>query len=108
MPQSELMPRIVLVYFDAGGGHRAAASALAEAIHEEHLPWEVELLNLQELLDPIDIVRMSTGIRIQDVYNYMLRNDWTLGSPQLMRVLQWTVRVFHWPTVRRLARQWGG
>ncbi len=100
------MPRIVLVYFDAGGGHRAAASALEEAIREGHLPWQVELLNLQELLDPIDIVRMSTGIRIQDVYNYMLRNDWTLGSPQLMRVLQWTMRVFHKPTVRLLERRW--
>jgi 1,2-diacylglycerol 3-beta-galactosyltransferase len=100
------MPRIVLVYFDAGGGHRAAASALAEAIREERLPWQVDLLNLQELLDSLDIVRRFTGIRIQDVYNKMLRNDWTLGSPQLMRVLQWTMRVFHRPTVRRLERHW--
>ena len=69
------MPRIVLVYFDAGGGHRAAASALAEAIREERLPWQVDLLNLQELLDSLDIVRRFTGIRIQDVYNKMLRND---------------------------------
>src|ERR1700730_11970611 len=104
--QSQPMPRIVLVYFDAGGGHRAAASALAEAIREERLPWQVDLLKLQELLDSLDIVRRFTGIRIQDVYNKMLRNDWTLGSPQLMRVLQWTVRVFHRPTVRRLQRQW--
>ena len=100
------MPRIVLVYFDAGGGHRAAASALAEAIREERLPWQVDLLNLQELLDSLDIVRRFTGIRIQDVYNRMLRNDWTLGSPQLMRILQWTMRVFHRPTVRRLERHW--
>jgi UDP-N-acetylglucosamine:LPS N-acetylglucosamine transferase len=98
--------RIVLVYFDAGGGHRASATALQEVIQQLHLPWQVDLLNLQELLDPIDIVRKLTRIRIQDVYNNMLRNDWTLGSPQLMRVLQWTVRLFHWPTVRLLERHW--
>ncbi len=98
--------RIVLVYFDAGGGHRASATALQEVIQQLHLPWQVDLLNLQALLDPIDIVRKFTRIRIQDVYNHMLRNDWTLGSPQLMRVLQWTVRLFHWPTVRLLERHW--
>jgi UDP-N-acetylglucosamine:LPS N-acetylglucosamine transferase len=100
------MTRIVLVYFDAGGGHRASATALQEVIQQLHLPWQVDLLNLQELLDPIDIVRKFTRIRIQDVYNRMLRNDWTLGSPQLMRVLQWTVRLFHRPTVRLLERHW--
>lgn len=103
-PQS--MTRIALVYFDAGGGHRAAATALQQIIQQQQLPWNAELVNLQELLDPIDIIRRSTGLRIQDVYNNMLQNGWTLGSPQLMRVLQWVIRIYHRPTVRLLEKYW--
>ena len=65
-------------------------------------PWEVQLTNLQELLDAIDILRKYAGIRIQDAYNLMLRNGWTLGSPQLLRVLQLAIRMYHHPTVRML------
>src|SRR5450759_2194024 len=36
----------------------------------------------------------------------MLRNVWTLGSPQLMRVLQLVVRMYHAPSVRVLERFW--
>src|SRR5580658_6565240 len=87
-------------FFDAGGGHRAAATALEMVIQTERRPWEVRLTNLQEPLDPLDIAQKYAGIRIQDVYNTMLRKGWTLGSPQLLRVLQATVRLYHRPTVR--------
>jgi hypothetical protein len=100
------MRRIALVYFDAGGGHRNAAVALEQAIKESSLPWEVQLVNLQEILDSIDVVRRLTGLRIQDVYNRMLQNSWTLGSPQLLRVLQGAIRLYHEKTVRLLERYW--
>jgi len=102
------MTRIALVYFDAGGGHRSAATAIQEIVRQKHIPWDIDLVNLQELLDPIDVVRGLTGLRVQDVYNSMLRNGWTLGSPQLMRALQWTIRAFHAPSVRLLERYWLG
>ena len=98
--------RIEFVFFDAGGGHRAAATALAMAIQAQQRPWEVRLLNLQELLDPLDILKRFTGMRIQDCYNAMLRSGWTLGSPQLLRVLQGAIRMYHTPTVRLLEAHW--
>jgi UDP-N-acetylglucosamine:LPS N-acetylglucosamine transferase len=98
--------RIHLVFFDAGGGHRNAATALQVQIERQGLPLDVSLVNLQEVLDPLDILRKLTGIRIQDMYNKMLRNGWTLGSPQLMRVLQLVVRTYHGPSVRVLERYW--
>ena len=104
--QSDRRRRIHLVFFDAGGGHRNAATALQVEIERERLPLDVSLVNLQEVLDPLDILRKLTGIRIQDLYNKMLRNGWTLGSPQLMRVLQLVVRTYHGPSVRVLARYW--
>ena len=51
------MQRIEFGFFDAGGGHRAAATALEMAIQSQQRPWEVRLTNLQELLDPLDIVK---------------------------------------------------
>ena len=98
--------RISLVFFDAGGGHRNAATALQVEIERQGLPFEVSLVNLQEVLDPLDILRKLTGLRIQDLYNQMLRHGWTLGSPQLMRVLQLVVRMNHGPSVKMLRRFW--
>jgi len=98
--------RIHLVFFDAGGGHRNAATALQVQIEKLALPLDVTLVNLQEVLDPLDILRKLTGIRIQDMYNKMLRHGWTLGSPQLMRVLQVVVRTYHGPSVKVLEKFW--
>lgn len=106
MRESVHMTRIALVYFDAGGGHRNAAMALEQTIKQLDRPWETQLVNLQELLDSLDIIRRLTGLRIQDAYNRMLQNGWTLGSPQLMRMLQGLIWVYHGKTVRLLERFW--
>jgi len=98
--------RIEFGFFDAGGGHRAAATALELAIQQQQLPWEVRLVNLQELLDPLDILKKYFGIRIQDFYNRMLRSGWTLGSAQLLKVLQLVVRVNHRATVGLFEAYW--
>lgn len=94
-----------LMFFDAGGGHRAAAEAL-RLVMEEQGEWNVRLVNLQELLDSIDLVRRLTGLRMQDLYNLMLRKGWTLGSPQTLRVLQFIIRLLHRPAVRLLNEFW--
>jgi 1,2-diacylglycerol 3-beta-galactosyltransferase len=101
------MKCLALVYFDAGGGHRNAAMALQQVLQQSKFPWDVQLVNLQEILDSIDIVRQVTGLRIQDAYNHMLQNGWTLGSRQLMRVLQGVIWLYHPKTVRLLQRFWG-
>jgi UDP-N-acetylglucosamine:LPS N-acetylglucosamine transferase len=100
------MKRLEFVFFDAGGGHRSAATALASIIESQQHPWQVHLMNLQEVLDSLDITRRLTGIRIQDVYNAMLKSGWTLGSTQLMRVLQGFIRLYHPLAVRQLEAYW--
>jgi 1,2-diacylglycerol 3-beta-galactosyltransferase len=99
-------PRIELVFFDAGGGHRAAATALQMVIESQHRGWDVRLLNLQEYLDNLDLIRKLTGVRLQDAYNNMLRRGWTLGSLQLMRGLQMLIRLYHGKTVHLLESHW--
>ncbi|HEV3483547.1 MAG TPA: glycosyltransferase [Candidatus Acidoferrales bacterium] len=100
------MARVEFGFFDAGGGHRAAATALELAIQQQHLPWEVRLANLQEILDPLDILKKYGGIRIQDFYNRMLRSGWTLGSAQLLKVLQFVVRMNHRAAVSLFETHW--
>lgn len=100
------MKRLEFGFFDAGGGHRAAATALEMAIQAERRPWETHLLNLQELLDPLDILKNHFGLRIQDFYNSMLRNGWTLGSAHLLKVLQLVIRLNHRATVRLMGKRW--
>ncbi len=101
-----LMKRIDLVYFDAGGGHRSAAMALRQEIERQARPWEIRLVNLQDLLDSLDIFRKYTGIRLQDLYNLALKKGWTLGSAQLVRLIQGVVRLYHPRQVRLLESFW--
>lgn len=96
------MKKIHLLFHDAGGGHRNAAVALQTIIAQQNRPWQVELVQFQELTDRLDVLRKLTGIRIQEQYNVLLRNGWTLGSEQLLRVLQATIRLFHGPMVKLL------
>jgi Glycosyltransferase family 28 C-terminal domain len=98
------MKRIQILFHDAGGGHRNAAVALQTVIAQQNRPWQVDLVQFQDLTDHLDVLRKLTGIRIQEQYNVLLRNGWTLGATQLLRVLQMTIRLFHGPMVNLLAR----
>ena len=94
------------VYFDAGGGHRAAANALKQVMEKQGRPCEIRMVNLQEQLDRIDVFRKVTGLRLEDVYNTMLRKGWTLGSPQLTAGMHLVIRLFHGQQVRVLVDFW--
>jgi UDP-N-acetylglucosamine:LPS N-acetylglucosamine transferase len=100
------MPALDLIYFDAGGGHRAAATALKAIFADQGRPWDVRLVNLQELLDQLDVFRKVTGIRLEDIYNQMLARGLTLGSAQALKFMHGVVRMYHKPAVRLLAEHW--
>jgi hypothetical protein len=106
MQESVGMKTLELVFFDAGGGHRSAANALCEVARRQKRPWEMKMLNLQELLDEMDVFRKITGVRLQDLYNLMLRRGWTLGSPTLMTGMHGIIRLLHAKQVKLLARYW--
>lgn len=100
------MKTLQLVFFDAGGGHRSAANALSEVIRKQERPWDPQLMNLQELLDEMDVFRKITNIRLQDLYNLMLRRGWTLGSPSLMKGMHGVIRLYHSTQVKLLTSYW--
>ncbi len=100
------MRKLTIVFHHAGGGHQSAADALKATLAVQEHPWEVSLLDIQELLDPLDVVRRATGLRIQDTYNLILRRGWTRFTPQLLVVLQSTIRLYHAPIVKALRAYW--
>ena len=100
------MKKIHVVFHDGGGGHRNAAVALQTVISQQQRDWQVELIQFQDLTDRLDVLRKLTGIRIQQQYNILLQNGWTLGSTYLLRILQTTIRIFHRPLVNLLEVFW--
>jgi UDP-N-acetylglucosamine:LPS N-acetylglucosamine transferase len=98
--------KIDFIYFDAGGGHRAAATALKTVIEDQNIPWDIRMVNLQEVLHSLDIFRKLTGIRLEDIYNLMLAKGWTLGSAQGLKFMHGVIRLYHGKTTRLLSRQW--
>lgn len=100
------MQRLRIVFFDAGGGHRNAANAIKTVIEQQGRPWQVELLNLQDLLDSIDPLQKIAKIRLQDGYNLLLRKGWTRFTPQMLMMLHGVVRLRHRIIVQALDKYW--
>ncbi|GAA4330894.1 hypothetical protein GCM10023144_18990 [Pigmentiphaga soli] len=100
------MTTIDLVYFNAGGGHRASALAIRQAVQELGLPWTIRLVDLFEVLDPRDLFRKVTGRRPEDLYNGRLARGWTMGMAQELKLLQGGIRLCHRPMTARLRRHW--
>jgi len=98
--------KLTIVFHHAGGGHQSAAEALKTILSAQEQPWEVRLLDIQELLDPLDLIRRATGLRIQDTYNLILRKGWTRFTPALLLILQGTIRLYHAPIVKALQAYW--
>jgi hypothetical protein len=102
----ENVKKLDFVFFEAGGGHKAAANALKSVIEQQQRDWQVRLVNLQEILDQLDIFRKYTGIRMQDVYNVLLKKGWTLGTPQLTVAMHGLIRLYHRRQIRMLKEFW--
>lgn len=101
-----MVKKLDFIFFDAGGGHRAAADALRRVMEAQNRRFEIRMVNLQETLDSIDVFRKVTRIRLQDLYNLMLKKGWTLGSPQLTVGMHLVIRLFHRRQVKLLEAMW--
>jgi 1,2-diacylglycerol 3-beta-galactosyltransferase len=105
MPDSS-RPPLDFIFFDAGGGHRAAATALKMVCEQQQRPWQPRLVHLRDILAPADVFRKLLRIDLQEIYNLMLRRGWTLGSEQGLRFMQGVIRLYHGTEVRLLKEWW--
>lgn len=101
-----MLPTIDLVYFNAGGGHRAAALALQSAIAQQGRPWNVRLVDFARVVDPRSSFRRATGFDPEDLYNKRLQRGWTLGMAHELKLLQGAIRLAHESMLRVLRLHW--
>ncbi len=100
------MTAVDLVWFNAGGGHRAAALALEQVLREQRPHWQVRRVNLTEVLDPTALFRRTLGFEPEDLYNKRLASGFTLGLGQELKLLQAGIGLAHAPMVQRFATHW--
>ncbi|HEY2485318.1 MAG TPA: glycosyltransferase [Candidatus Binataceae bacterium] len=105
-PPWEPRPRIDLIFFNAGGGHRASAAGLKSILEQQQRPWDVQTINLREVLEPIDFIRKVTRVRVEEFYNRMLRYGLTIGTGPMLRVVQSLIRRMHVQATAMLQRYW--
>ena len=99
-------PLVDLIYFDAGGGHRASATALQAVAEQQRRRWFIRLINLRDVLEPSDFIRRLTGVRSEDFYNGMLKYGMTAGVAPMLPLLRLLIRRTHGRNVPLLARYW--
>lgn len=100
------MKTIELIYFNAGGGHRAAATAIETIAAQQGRPWRVRCTNLIEVLDPQGRFERLTGMAPETLYNKRLAKGWTLGLAQELKLLQGMIRLGHATMVKKLEQHW--
>ena len=96
-------PDVLLFTIDAGGGHRAAARALAAAAEEKAAPFRLRVESFQQTLLPLDVLKRTTGLSLEDAYNSILRHRWNALMVPLLRVMHAAIRVRRPAIVRTLA-----
>ncbi len=98
--------KIELVYFNAGGGHRSAALALAEVIAQKHPEWDVSLVNLFEVIDSERYFQKLTGFAPEDLYNLRLKKGWTRGLATELKIFQAMIRLTHTKLKNKIEKYW--
>ena len=99
-------PLVDLIFFDAGGGHRASATALKSALEAQYPSWQVRMANLRDVLEPIDFIRRFTGVRLEELYNGLLRYGLTIATGSTLPILHMLIRQTHSWQVSLLAQFW--
>ncbi|MES2483008.1 MAG: glycosyltransferase [Pseudomonadota bacterium] len=97
---------IELIYFNAGGGHRAAAMALDAVLRARGGGLEVRCTNVMEVLDPTGRFKRITGMAPEDYYNKRLATGFTLGLAQELKMFQSAIRFGQATLVRQLEQHW--
>jgi processive 1,2-diacylglycerol beta-glucosyltransferase len=96
-------PEVLLFTIDAGGGHRAAARALAAAAEETGAPFRFRVESFQETLLPLDVLKRATGVSLEDAYNLILRRHANALMVPLLRLMHAGIRLRRRALVRTLA-----
>jgi UDP-N-acetylglucosamine:LPS N-acetylglucosamine transferase len=96
--------KIEIIYFNAGGGHRAAAKALENEFTARG--EQVLLTNLFDVIDVKKLFQKVTGKNHEDVYNKVLASGFTIGLGPQLKVLQAFIKTQKNSLVKKLRKHW--
>jgi UDP-N-acetylglucosamine:LPS N-acetylglucosamine transferase len=95
------MKKVYFMIYDMGGGHRSTANALKEAIAQQGLPWQVEI---------VEVLREVLGITFpQFFYNHwVLKQKWAkvINDPISVPIFKLQIRLLHRVWLYRLRQYW--
>ncbi|MFN7918655.1 MAG: glycosyltransferase [Bryobacteraceae bacterium] len=98
--------KVQFFYVEAGGGHKSAATALKTVIEKQKRGWDVELVNMNDVLGATDVMKRLTGKSGEDYYNLMLKKGWTFLAPWLMPPMHALIAALRPRHVKLLAEFW--
>lgn len=98
-------PEVTLFIVDAGGGHRASATALSAAAEQEGRPWRFRVVNIQQTFNALDLWQRLTGRTIEQTYNELIRSQRTRFLVPTLRLMQFLIRRLRGPLSRTMARE---
>src|SRR5208282_540268 len=84
----------------------ASATALISVAEQQYRSWHIKPINLRDLLEPADVIRHLTGVRVEDFYNSQLKYGLTIGTGPLLRITQMLIRQFEPTMIKLLAQHW--
>jgi 1,2-diacylglycerol 3-beta-galactosyltransferase len=90
---NETLPEVLVLTVDAGGGHRAAATALVAAAEARRPPFRFHVENIQDVFRDLDLVRRWSGVSVEGLYNTLQRRRLTLLMEPLLRLLHFGIRL---------------
>ncbi len=93
--RSSARPLVDLIFIDAGGGHRASAFALKAMVEARRNPWQMRMVNLRDMLEPVDLIRRITGVEVEGFYNGLLKHGVTIGSRAMVTMAHLLIRQMH-------------
>ena len=79
---------------------------MVESVRRQRRPWQVDLIDLDEVLEPIDPLYRASGIHAKSIYNWALCNGLTFASAPWLVCLHAWIRATHLPTVCLLRKRW--
>ena len=102
------MSKLQIIFFNAGGGHRSTAIALAKQLCLVAPNTSIHQVDIQSpsLLGSLDILQRLTGFSVVGLYNHILQNDLTAWDPLYLKFSRVNIRVLHRYGLRILIDHW--
>ena len=91
--------KVNVVTGQGGGGHYAAYRALAAIAQQQHLPWDFQVTDMDDIItaltaqNEIQNAYELFGMSGHNLYNLMLKSGWTWLWPLKMRLKKFKAKL---------------